>query len=222
MKGNRSAAVQARFSPFYLDQAIESKPASPVADATGGLGRQVWGKKEVKQKMQEQIKKQSVPAGQAIFLQGGSPEANVKRCGYCDRLVRWTSVEGRNVAVNSDGSRHQCLTDGTAKRKEPVRHARPSPDEVSGFLGSGKEEVPPQQEQPENSVLERTRDAEIKAMHKANVSAWKAQTEATTKLAEAMTKVAKSNNALVESNRRLAKTYGRLAHAMERAGYILR
>lgn len=172
--------------------------------------------------MQEQIEKQSVPAGQAIFLQGGSPEANVKRCGYCDRMVLWTQVEGRNVAVNSDSSRHQCLTDGTAKRKEPVRHARPSSDEVAEFLASGKGEAPHQHEQPENSVSERTRDAEIKAMHKANVAAWTAQTEAMTKLAEAMTKVAKSNNALAESNRRLAKTYSRLAHAMERAGYTLR
>lgn len=170
--------------------------------------------------MQDQIGKQSHPAGQAIFLQGGSPEANVKRCGYCDRLVLWTSVEGRNVAVNSDGSRHQCLTDGTAKRKEPAKHARPTQEEVAGFLSSTHEEAPKHQEQPD--APERTKDAEIKAMHKANVAAWKAQTEAISRLAESMLKVAQSNNALAESNRRLAKTYSRLAHALERAGYTLR
>lgn len=178
---------------------------------------------KVKQKMQTQIEKQTVPAAQAIFPQGqgGSPEANVKRCGYCDRLVRWTLVEGRNVAVNHDGSRHQCLTDGTAKRREPARHAKPTPEEVAEFLAPAQAQTS-QQEQPEPGAPERTRDAEIKAMHKANVAAWKAQTEATTRLAEAMLKAAKSNNTLAESNRRLAKTYSRLAHALERAGYTLR
>jgi hypothetical protein len=171
--------------------------------------------------MQNQIEKQSNPAGQAIFLQGGSPEANVKRCGYCDRLVLWTQVEGRNVALNRDGSRHQCITDGTAKRREPAKHSKPTPAEVAGFLAPAQAQTYPH-EQPEPSSAERTRDSEIKAMHKANVAAWKAQTEAIASLADAMQKVAHSNNALAESNRRLAKTYSRLAHAMERAGRTLR
>lgn len=182
--------------------------------------------------MQTQIEKQSTSsspaASQAVFAQGqgeSAPEANVKRCGYCDRLVRWTLVDGRNVAVNCDGSRHQCLTDGTAKRRTgPIRHAKPSHDEVAEFLA-----LPPQQESSSQKAQsgdavspERTRDSEIRAMHDANISTWKAQTEAMAKLAHAMVKVAQSNNALAESNNRLSKTYGRLAHAMERAGYTLR
>jgi len=183
----------------------------------------------------QEVEKQSATstspaASQAVFAQGqgeSSPEANVKRCGYCDRLVRWTLVEGRNVAVNCDGSRHQCLTDGTAKRRsEPVRHAKPSHDEVAEFLAP---QPPPQQESPSQKAqprdaasLERTRDSEIRAMHDANISTWKAQTEAMARLANAMVKVAQSNNALAESNNRLSKTYSRLAHAMERAGYTLR
>lgn len=171
--------------------------------------------------MQTQIEKQTSPASQAVFAQGqaGSPEANVKRCGYCDRLVRWTSVEGRNVAVNCDGSRHQCLTDGTAKRREPVKHDKPSQAEVAEFLAPP--EKGPQQE-AQSASTERTRDSEIRAMHDANVAAWNAQTKAISKLADAMLSVAKSNNALAESNRRLAKTYSRLADAMDRAGYNLR
>lgn len=172
--------------------------------------------------MQTQVEKQTSPASQAFFAQGqgGSPEANVKRCGYCDRLVRWTSVEGKNVAVNCDGSRHQCLTQGTAKRREPVKHDKPSQAEVAEFLAGPPEQVPQQEVQAAGT--ERTRDSEIRAMHDANVAAWKAQTEAISKLADSMLRVAKSNNALAESNRRLAKSYGRLAHAMERAGYTLR
>ena len=123
------------------------------------------------------------------------------------------------MAVNCDGSRHQCLTDGTAKRMEPAKHARPSPAEVAEFLTPMQERTPQQQAQPEPSSPERTRDSEIRAMHEANVTAWKAQTEAISKLAEAMLKVAKSNSALAESNRRLAKTYGRLARAMKKAWY---
>jgi hypothetical protein len=183
--------------------------------------------------MQTQIEKQSMSsspaASQAVFAQGqgeSSPEANVKRCGYCDRLVRWTLVEGKNVAVNCDGSRHQCLTDGTAKRRsEPIRHAKPSHDEVAEFLAlPSQQESSRQKAQSGEDIAnpERTRDSEIRAMHDANISTWKAQTEAMVRLAHAMLKVAQSNNALAESNNRLSKTYSRFAHVMERAGYTVR
>jgi hypothetical protein len=172
--------------------------------------------------MQTQTERQTIPTAPVIFVQGqGGRPQDVKRCGYCDRLVRWTSVEGRNVAVNCDGSRHQCLTDGTAKRREPVKHSKPSPDEVVGFLTPLQERTSQQLAQTEPSS-ERTRDSEIRAMHQANVAAWNAQTEAILRLAEALLKVAQSNNALAESNRHLAKTYSRLAHAMERAEHTLR
>lgn len=167
--------------------------------------------------MQSQIEKQTIPTAQAIFAQGldgRSPE--VKRCGYCDRLVRWTIVEGRNMAVNCAGSRHQCLTDGTAKRREPVKHARPSPIEVAGFLASGQADT--RKSQQKQGSPDHIHDPEIEAIPKANVAAWKEKTEAMSRLADAMLKVAQSNNALAESNRRLAKTYGLLARAMERAG----
>jgi hypothetical protein len=171
-----------------------------------------------RKRMQTQTERQTIPTAQAIFLQGqGGRSPDVKRCGYCDRLVRWTLVEGRNVAVNCNGLRHQCLTDGTAKRKQPVKHARPTPVEVDEFLTPVQPQTSQQQAQPEL-----TRDTEIKAMHKDNVAAWKVQTEAISKLAEAMLKVAESNNALAQSNKRLAKTYSRLTRAIERAGYSFR
>jgi hypothetical protein len=164
-------------------------------------------------KMQNQIEKQTIPTTPAVFVQGqGGRCQDVKRCGYCDRLVRWTSVEGRNVAVNCDGSRHQCLTDGTAKRKQPARHARPSPDEVAAFLAC--------EQGHESSSTEPTRDFEVNEKH--NIAAQKAQTEAMYRFADAMLKVAKSNNALADSNRRLAKMYSRLAHAIELAGHPCR
>lgn len=165
-------------------------------------------------KMQNQIEKQTIPTVPAIFVQGqGVRFPEVKRCGYCDRLVRWTLQEGRNVAVNCDVSRHQCLMDGTAKRKQPVRHARPSPDEVAAFL-AGRSETQ-NQEQSELHMSESTRNAEFKR-YQADMEAWSAQAEAIFELADAMLKMAKSNDALAESNRRLAKTYNRLARAMER------
>gem|GEM_PF-6687400 len=72
-------------------------------------------------KMQTRNEMQIIPNAKAVFVQGqGGRSAEVKRCGYCDRLVRWILQEGRNVAVNCDGSRHQCLTDGSARRKQPV------------------------------------------------------------------------------------------------------
>lgn len=173
--------------------------------------------------MQNEIEKQAIPTAQAIFLQGqGGRFLEIKRCGYCDRLVRWTSVEGRNVAVKCDGSRHQCLTDGTAKRKQPLKHARPSPKEVAGFLVSAQTETSQHKAMPGSSMSEPTCDLEITAMHQANVAAWKAQTEAMIRLADAMIKVAQSNNGVADSNRRLAKMYGRLAHAMERVGHTCR
>jgi hypothetical protein len=123
------------------------------------------------------------------------------------------------VAVNWDGSRHQCLTEGTAKRREPVKHDNPSQAEVAEFLTRPLEQCP--QQEPHAASTERTRDSEIRAMHDVNVAAWQAQTKAISKLTDAMLSVAKSNNALAESNRRLAKTHSRLAHALERAGYTL-
>lgn len=174
-------------------------------------------------KMQNQIEKQTIPTAKAVFVQGqGGRSPEVKRCGYCDMLVRWILQEGRNVAVNCDGSRHQCLTDGTAKRMQPVRHARPSPDEAAEFLAAAQTETSQHQAMPRPSVSEHTRDLEIMTTYPANVAVSKAQTEAMTRLADAMIKVAQSNNALAESNRRLAKMYGRLAHAMERAGHTCR
>lgn len=175
--------------------------------------------------MQNQIERQIIPNAQAIFPQGEGwrfPKANVKRCGYCDSLVRWTSVEGRNIAFNSDGSRHQCLTDGTAKRKQPVKHARPSPDETAEFLAAAQTGTSQHQAMTGPSMSEHTRDLEITEMHQASVAAWKAQTEAMTRLADAMIKVGQSNNAVANSNRRIAKMYGRLAHAMERVGHTCR
>ncbi|HXG06126.1 MAG TPA: hypothetical protein VNI77_02230 [Nitrososphaera sp.] len=46
-------------------------------------------------------------------------------------MVRWTDISAdgggsRNVALNSDGSRHQCLSNGTAKRSDPVEHGKPA------------------------------------------------------------------------------------------------
>ncbi len=68
-------------------------------------------------------------------------ENGIKRCGYCDMLVRWTSADGgkKNVATNADGSRHHCLANGTAKRKEPLKHDRPTAQEVISFLNSARE-----------------------------------------------------------------------------------
>lgn len=158
--------------------------------------------------MQNQIEKQTIPTAQAVFVQGqGRRSPEVKRCGYCDRLVRWTSIEGRNMTVDSDGSRHQCLTDGTAKRRQPVKHARPSPEEVAGFLACEQPELEP-------SPGESTCDPGVKEIH--NAAAYRVQTETMSPLAVVMLKVARSNNELAESNRRLAKTYSRLARAMER------
>lgn len=168
-------------------------------------------------KMQTRNEMQIIPTAKAVFVQGqGGKSPEVKRCGYCDMLVRWTLQEGRNVAVNSDGSRHQCLTDGMAKRKQPVRHARPSPDEVAAFLAAVQTET--QQQAPD----EPTPDSDIKAIHKVNVAARETQIEAMSRLADAMLKVAQSNNVLADSNRRLAKAYSRLAHVMERAGHTRR
>ncbi|GEM_PF-3424197 len=163
--------------------------------------------------MQNQIEKQTIPTAKAVFLQGqGGRSPEVKRCGYCGRLVRWTLQEGRNVAVNSDGSRHRCLTDRTAKREQPAKHARPSQDEVATFLACEQEH--------ESSSTEPTRDFEVNEKH--NIAANEAQTEAMSRLADAMLKVAKSNNTLADYNRRLAKMYSRLAHAIELAEHPCR
>lgn len=161
--------------------------------------------------MQIQNERQTIPTAHAIFVQGqGGRFQEVKRCGYCDRLVRWSVLEGRNVAMNCDGSRHQCLTDGTAKRRQPVRHARPSPQEVAEFLVCEQPELEP-------SLGESTCDPGVKEMH--NAAACRAQTEAIFELADAMLKMAKSNIALAQSNRRLAKTYSRLARAKGNSGF---
>ena len=127
------------------------------------------------------------------------------------------------MAVNCDGSRHQCLTDGTAKRKQPAKHARPSQDEVAAFLASGHGATCQEEQlQPEQSSTELTLDATAKAMNDDNIAAWNAQTEAMSRLADAMLMVARSNNALAKSNHRLANAYCRLTRAMEGAGRLQR
>jgi len=159
--------------------------------------------------MQIQNERQIIPTAPAVFVQGqGGRSPEVKRCGYCDRLVRWTLKEGRNVAVNCDSSRHMCLTDGIAKRKQPVKRTRPLPEEVAEFLAREQARLEPRP--PES-----TGDPEVTEMHNAAESGSK--TEAMSRLADAMLKMAKSNIALAESNRRLAKAYSRLAQVTERA-----
>ena len=175
-------------------------------------------------KMQTQTERQTIPTAQAVFVQGqGGRSPEVKRCGYCDRLVCWTLQEGRNVAVNCDGSRHQCITDRTAKRKQPARHPRPSPDEVAAFLKSGHAATYQEEQlQSEQSSTELSLDAKTKATNDDNNAAWNAQTEAMIYLADAMLKVVHSNNSLADSNRRLANACCGLARVMERAGRIHR
>ena len=204
---------------------------------------------------------------------GASPaqvpqENGIKRCGYCDMLVRWTTSHedggssSKNVAVNSDGSRHHCLSNGTAKRRDPVKHGRPTAQEVISFLNSAnkhrdgegsaagpaagaggsasamiaaQQSLPNQQQQEQlqqqraapvgndapaavtqqqkqHQQQQSDRDAAIKAMHEANIAAWKAQAEATGRLADAMVEVARSADALVKVASDLATSNYRLSN----------
>src|SRR5690606_11531522 len=161
-----------------------------------------------------------------------------------------------------DGSRHQCLSNGTAKRRDPVKHDRPTAQEVIEFLnaaskhregsatgpvagaggsasaniatqpslpnhhhqqqqeqlqqpaatvGSDAPAAATQQQQQKQQHQQSDKDAAIRAMHEANVAAWKAQAEATGRLADAMVEVARSADALVKVASDLATSQYRLS-----------
>ncbi|MEP0824596.1 MAG: hypothetical protein HRF40_03850 [Nitrososphaera sp.] len=200
-------------------------------------------------------------------------ENGIKRCGYCDMLVRWTTSHedggssSKNVALNSDGSLHQCLLNGTAKRRDPVKHGRPTAQEVISFLNSANKhrdgegsaagpaagaggsewtvaqpslpnhvqhKVQPrqlsqapttpettaagatsqQQQQQQQQQQPTDRDAAIRAMHEANIAAWKAQAEATARLADAMVEVARSADALARVANDLTTSNYRLSNEL--------
>lgn len=114
-----------------------------LADSAGGCEAV---KVDVNMNMSENnyIGNKKVTSGR-IFSQDGLAQvppvdSGIKRCGYCDMLVRWTSADGRNVATNADGSRHQCRINGTAKRDVPVRHDRATAQEVIEFLNSANKQ----------------------------------------------------------------------------------
>jgi hypothetical protein len=67
-------------------------------------------------------------------------------------LVRWTSADGKNVALNGDDSRHQCRINGTAKRDIPVRHDRPAAAEVISFLKEKEKVREREREKKEGSI----------------------------------------------------------------------
>jgi type III secretion system FlhB-like substrate exporter len=216
----------------------------------------------MREKMSQIDSKSKATSGQYGLAQ--VPQENgIKRCGYCDMLVRWTTSHedgGKNVALNSDGSLHQCLLNGTAKRRDPVKHGRPTAQEVISFLNStnkyregsaagpasgaggsasaiiaAQQSLPNQQQQEQlqqqraapvgndapaaatqqqkqHQQQQSDRDAVIKAMHEANIAAWKAQAEAAGRLADAMVEVARSADALVKVASDLATSNYRLSN----------
>jgi type IV secretory pathway VirB10-like protein len=176
----------------------------------------------------------------------GDLEGSVKRCGYCDKLVRWTTIEGKSTAVNKDNSRHQCLVDKTAKRHDkPIKHPRPTAAEVAEFLAPSQAQPPapaqpaqpaqsqaapkaesgPQAQSPKSDdkqATDSTGPAKVKEFGQDPALILAASNrelaESNRQLAAAMVKVAESNNAIAESNKRLAESYGKFAAAITGTG----